>query len=193
MLIDWNEVLKNCPNITGVIHAGGHTGEEAVFYKDIPTKWIEADFSLYTKLNPNQLNFTKHWFAALDYKGSVILNVMEFKAANSILEPNPSIQKRKDINVVDRILVPADIISSIQEQGYNFLNLDIQGVELKALKGTDLSLIDYIYTEINDDEVYKECDKVWSLVEYLDKKGFKEICRKMTNKGWGDALFVKKQ
>jgi FkbM family methyltransferase len=42
---------------------------------------------------------------------------------------------------------------------YNFLNLDIQGVELKALKGMEeyLPNVDYIYTEVNSDYVYILC------------------------------------
>jgi hypothetical protein len=40
-----------------------------------------------------------------------------------------------------------------------FLNFDIQGAELKALKGMEeyLSNVDYLYTEIISDYVYKNC------------------------------------
>ena len=48
---------------------------------------------------------------------------------------------------------------------YNFLNLDIQGAELLALRGIEdnLKFIDYIYTEVNTGEVYKNCAKVYEI------------------------------
>ena len=41
----------------------------------------------------------------------------------------------------------------------NFLNLDIQGAELKALKSLQdyLHKVDYIYTEVNVDYLYVDC------------------------------------
>ena len=41
----------------------------------------------------------------------------------------------------------------------NFLNIDIQGAELLALKGMGslISYFDYIYLEVNKAHVYKKC------------------------------------
>ena len=77
----------------------------------------------------------------------------------------------------------------------NFLNLDIQGVELRALKslGNYLKHIDYIYTEINTEDVYLNCDKINNIDEYLKKYNFKRVETKMYKQcGWGDAFYIKK-
>ncbi len=46
-----------------------------------------------------------------------------------------------------------DILPKYEDIHFNFLNLDIQGAELKALKsmGDYLNNVDYIYTEVNSD------------------------------------------
>jgi hypothetical protein len=87
-----------------------------------------------------------------------------------------------------------DIIGSYDIE-YNFLNLDIQGVELKALKGMEdyLPKVDYIYTEVNSDYVYKNCGLVTEIDDYLKEFGLIRVetswagdCR------WGDAFYIRK-
>ena len=77
---------------------------------------------------------------------------------------------------------------------YNFVNLDIQGVELKALKGMGdyLKDVQYIYTEVNSDYVYKNCSIVGEIDDFLKQYGFSRVetswfrdCR------WGDAFYMK--
>ena len=78
----------------------------------------------------------------------------------------------------------------------NFLNLDIQGVELRALKSMEkyLQHVQYIYTEVNTEQVYKGCDLVGDIDLYLAKYGFARVCTSMCgNYGWGDAFYVKKK
>jgi len=74
-----------------------------------------------------------------------------------------------------------------------FINLDIQGVELRAIKGLGeyLSHIDYIYTEVNEDSVYENNDLLKDIDKYLLLKGFsrKETC--IINGNWGDALYTR--
>jgi FkbM family methyltransferase len=82
----------------------------------------------------------------------------------------------------------------IESNSIDFLNLDIQGVELKAIKGLGsyLDSIRYIYTEVNVGEVYKCNDRIEDLDEFLISKGFERIETKITPYEWGDALYTKK-
>ena len=45
---------------------------------------------------------------------------------------------------------------------YNFINIDVQGYELEVFKGSVefLKTIDYIMTEVNRDELYKNCPMI---------------------------------
>lgn len=75
----------------------------------------------------------------------------------------------------------------------NMLNLDIQGAELKALQGAEdvLGRIRYIYTEVNEKELYKGCALLPELDSFLAEHDFKRVETSMTPHGWGDALYVK--
>ena len=77
---------------------------------------------------------------------------------------------------------------------YNFLNLDIQGAELLALKGflKGLEKIEYVYTEVNSGEVYKDCAKIEELDFFLKEYNFERVETNMTQYEWGDAFYRKK-
>jgi hypothetical protein len=77
---------------------------------------------------------------------------------------------------------------------FNFLNFDIQGAELKALKGMESYLlnVDYIYTEVNTNQVYKGCAIINELDDYLQQFGFVRVETKMTSFEWGDAFYIRK-
>ena len=84
--------------------------------------------------------------------------------------------------------------NKINMSNVNFLNLDIQGVELRALKSMEkyLQNIDYIYTEVNIEEVYKGCDQMKDLTEYLSRLHFKLVDARIYKQfGWGDAFYMK--
>ena len=72
-----------------------------------------------------------------------------------------------------------DILPKYEDIHFNFLNLDIQGAELKALKsmGDYLNNVDYIYTEVNSDYVYEDCALITELDDYLSQ--FKKSRDKM--------------
>jgi hypothetical protein len=57
-----------------------------------------------------------------------------------------------------------------------------------------LPSIQYIYTEVNSDYVYKGCCLVTELDEYLAQFGFERVETSWYNDvaGWGDAFYVKK-
>ena len=75
----------------------------------------------------------------------------------------------------------------------NFLNIDIQGTELLALKGMSnlLEYFDYIYLEVNKEYVYKNCCLVDEIDDFLSNFGFNRIITGWTIHKRGDALYIK--
>ena len=75
-----------------------------------------------------------------------------------------------------------------------FLNVDLQGAELKALLGMGnlIHQFDHVYIEVNIRELYKGCPLVREIDEYLAKLGFVGKETKMMKQGWGDKYYQRK-
>jgi hypothetical protein len=104
------------------------------------------------------------------------------------------------INVINEEIVASRTLDDLFSNKYkikkfNFLNMDIQGAELLALRGAKniLKNIDAIYTEINFQELYEGCALAQDLDTFLKEYNFTRV-RTVTpeHPSWGDALYLKK-
>ena len=188
MLLSFTELRKRL-EIQGIIHVGAHTAEERRYYRPFPVKWVEANKQLFDALDKS---LDKHWFAATDYNGEAEFNIAQATACSSLLKPKDNLQWNGRAKIVEVVKVPAARLETIQEPGYNFLNMDIQGGELLCLKGTNLDLIDYVYAEVHDRETYAGCPRVSDIDEYLQGFGFERTETKWTANKWGDALYERR-
>ena len=85
--------------------------------------------------------------------------------------------------------------NNLDPSKFHFWNFDIQGAELKALKGGE-SAIKYaraLYLEVNTEEVYKGCAQLHELDAYLMERGFQRVMIHTVREGWGDALYLRVQ
>ena len=203
MLISFNELVllwRIKPN--GVLHVGAHEAEESAEYTKndwLPVVWVEAQPRLVEilkkKLDPtcNVVLAAAVW----DKSGLVRrLNVTTNSQSTSLLELGTHSEDYPQITVSDVIEVSTSRLDDLIEKGKfpNFINLDIQGVELQALHslGSSLREIDAIYTEVNKQEVYIGCAKYADMKKFLNTSGFEEAAiRWVPGKGWGDALFLR--
>jgi hypothetical protein len=127
----------------------------------------------------------------------IIFHVTNDSQCSSILDLEKCKNYYPHIVVIENRKQISKTIKDIYEEnklsGLNFWNLDIQGAELKALKGAGdiLKDVDAIYTEVNIEEIYKGCCMMPELDKYLQTFGFTRKMTSMTSKGWGDALYTK--
>lgn len=206
MLID----IKNLPitrTVKGVIHIGAHECEERQSYvdnfniTDNEIIWIDALKHKVIEIITMYPSIRIFNECISDTDGETI----EFKITNnyqssSILNLKEHLNKHPDIFEINRIQMKTKTIQTfyidnkLNFDDYNFMNLDIQGVELLALKGAGniLNHIDYIYLEVNLIELYENCALLSDIDEYLSKFGFKMEKCFITEHGWGDAFYVKK-
>lgn len=189
----------------GAIHVGAHEGEEREFYKDFTkTIWFEPDNSTFIKLfnnlknYPNQVPF--HWGIHDELKFAELNIASNDGQSSSILELGLHSTYHPNVKYVGKKKVPLIRLDEFFKMGireikdFNFLNIDVQGVELNVIKslGAMIMELDYIYTEVNDQELYKGCCLVEDLDLYLDECGFIRTQTVWTKNHWGDALYVKK-
>lgn len=205
MLLDLSELVVHYNlKITGVLHCGAHLGEEAVLYHGLGVEnvwWIEANPFVIPKLEERLGRYPTHKVinALLMDKDheKVPFNITNYDGmSSSIFEFGQlHLDSSPDTKFVDRVELETRTIDSLvkehQIDGVNFLNMDLQGAELLALRGAMRTLlkIDYVYTEVNTDYVYQNCALVGELDEFLYQ--FTRVETGMTKARWGDALYIR--
>jgi FkbM family methyltransferase len=196
-----NHLMKAKPNT--ILHIGAHLAEEADWYVSEgwgmrETIWIEAQQGLanYLKktLNPK---FNKIICCTAWSESGVDLNFYETNngQSSSILPFSQHQVLYPNIFVERKISVQTKRIDEVIPNSFHpdFINIDVQGVELDVLHGCGelLTQTRYIYSEINKRELYQSCTLVKDLDKFLEQKHFKRIATKWyLNHGWGDALYV---
>lgn len=207
MLIDFRTLFPKYnikPN--GVLHVGANVGEEAPIYLELGIKrqsWIEANPEIYDKLVDNLRGNTEAQTANVCIS-DIANEYVKFHVANngsqssSILELGTHRTAHPEVHYVRDIDMKAVRIDMLREsflEGLDFLNIDLQGAELKALRsmGDMLHNFNWAYLEVNQAELYKGCPHVNDLDLFLNGFGFKRVETKWCgNTGWGDALYIKK-
>lgn len=188
--------------ISGILHIGAHECEELNDYEEyIPRNkilWIEAmkDKVILNKIRYENLMIEQAIVS--DCEENVKFNVSNNGQSSSFLEfgihklTYPNIDYIYSYN--EKTKTMNEILKNYSDFQFNFINLDIQGTELKALKGMDyyLKFVDYIYTEVNSCEVYKGCTIISDLDDYLNNYGFKRVKTSwVEDKTWGDAFYIR--
>lgn len=201
MLIDFNILKKYGITPNGVIHVGMHKAEEYPIYKDAGVQsiiFVEANRNLaHGWVNDDKYCYVVH-AAVSDIVEEVEFNITNNGESSSILKLGdhakiyPHIVNVETVKMrtttLDRVVEVVGIYSFL----WNILNLDIQGAELKAMKGfSRWESVEAVFTEVNYREMYKGCALEAEVTSFLNDKGFKKVEEVDTGCGWGDALYVK--
>ena len=203
MLIPLHDLVKKYNiNFKGILHVGAHECEEIKDYEC----YLPRSKVLWVEALPGKVDLCKHKYAGVLIENAVVSDVIEtvrFNVSNngqssSMLDFGLHATFHPQVHYVTCFEAETKLLKDIickYDISYNFLNLDIQGVELKALKGMAdyLNDVDYIYTEVNSDYVYKDCALVTEIDEYLLKFGLHRVETKWCGDfKWGDAFYIRK-
>lgn len=202
MLIPVTELIQDF-NVTptSILHVGAHLAEESSEYDknfNVPVLWIEAQSKLCLELRKTLNLKTNTVVEACVFEKDdelITFNVSSNSQSSSILEFGTHLDTYSNVKIAEKVTVKTKRLDTILagKEVPDFINLDIQGVELKALKslGGLISKVKIIYTEVNKWSVYDGCDKIEDIDHYLKQYGFKRISvRWVFRAGWGDALYV---
>jgi len=197
-------VKKYNLKINGVSHFGAHLGEEVSSYKALNIKNIhlfEPQSKIFNSLKKDFLD-DKDVFLYNFGLGEQNISMQMFIPENyemsaSLLEPKHHKTLYPDISFQGSEEVEIRIYDELKIEDVNFLNIDIQGYELLALKGSQEALrnkIDYIFIEVAMIDLYKNNALVGELDEFLEEFNFIRVETKWVNRFvlWGDALYIKK-
>ena len=198
MLINFNDLLLISSKVIGIIHIGAHNLEELPDYlKGNVSRviWIEANPSKYNLIEERLRKFDNMFlgkFAAGRKNDVNTLNLANNGQSSSLLEFGTHKKSYPDIDYVSKIKVKTKPLDDWLEENFknknqfNFINIDIQGYELEALKGmpNQLKIAEYVYLEVNFEEVYRGCSQLQDIDNFLFKFGFIRVGLRKTDKGW---------
>jgi len=197
--------FKECVPRKGILHIGAHECEElglyySIGYRDNNILWIEALPELVDKMKSiySGINIIQ---AVITDKDNQQVNFMITNniQSSSIFNLKTHLQEHPHVFEKERIMLKTTTLNSLYDRfdlpydTYDFINLDIQGAELKALQGATKILphIKAIYCEVNEKELYEGCGLLPDLDSFLETHDFKRVKTAMTEHGWGDALYLR--
>lgn len=223
MLIDLKTFLsQNGLTIDKVLHVGAHECEERTVYNSVGVSddnivWVDANSDLVSKMKetlpiPDRIhhlvvsdvdNEEVDFNITNNFQSSSILPLGTHKTSYphiSVVQQRKLLTSRLDTWInsnlkVREIFTPSEGSSAGKSPGgVSLINLDIQGVELRALKGLGsyLSSFKIIYTEVNTEHVYEGCDLLEDMDSYLEEQGFVRVEIRMEKQNWGDAIYLHK-
>lgn len=205
MLIPMETLLKNHRDmkIKGIIHIGAHECEELFAYNSvgIPNNriiWIEANPVIHQQQAASRPYLRLYQAAISDKEGETVSFIITNNGqSSSLLELEE--HKKEHPHVVESKRIPLQTTTMdrflqqhhIDMKHYNFLNIDIQGAELMALKGMQehLKHVDYLYLEVNIKHLYRNCALLAEMDDFLSLAGFRRYDTCLTQHGWGDAFY----
>lgn len=208
--VQWNafdliyEIHENYLSSTaGVLHIGGHWGQESSKYHSLGKKviWIEPLPDVYAKLLLNiSLYPEQKAICALlgnENKKNVLFYYADNNGASSSLfdfDTEANFGKLKMTNTIDLEMKRLDSVFAIEElKEFTHWVIDVQGAELMVLQGAG-KLIDScksLFIEISTRNVYIKGSK-WSEIKmFLNNSGFVQLWNPIIG-SHSDVLFVRK-
>jgi len=185
----------------GILHVGAHECEELQDYLN----YVPINKVLWVEALEDKVKFCKDKYPGVQIEHAVVSDIVEtvkFNRSNndqssSILELGLHKQYHSWVHYVSSTEVETQVLRDILPKydiEYNFLNLDIQGVELKALKGMEdyLNKVDYVYSEVNSDYVYENGALITEIDDYLKQFNLHRVETSWTECKWGDAFYIRK-
>lgn len=196
-------ITKYSINITGVVHIGGHFGEEYTTYKKHGIEnvvFIEPCGPAFKELqrqfgNTPGVTLINVACGSITGEATMYVETANQGQSNSLLRPANHMKHYPEIKFRDTELVQVRPLDALPlPQPFNMLNIDTQGSECQVLVGgrQTLSQIDYVYIEVNQDDanLYEGACGISELDAILYE--FDRVETSMTKQGWGDALYIRR-
>lgn len=203
MLLSFTGLRKKYKmDVKGIIHIGGHYGEEIDEYvrngiqEIVIFEPLSDSFDILCEnIQELNANIIAHQVALGPEETTATMYVSDNeKQSSSLLKPKVHITHHPHVKFPETEEVEVKVLDDFDYTRYNFINMDVQGYELEVLKGATETLkhVDYVYCEVNRDEVYEGNAYVEELDEFLSAYNMERVETSWEGQIWGDALYIKK-
>jgi FkbM family methyltransferase len=211
-LSDWHVTLKElCDRHRvrprGIIHIGAHYAEEREIYQSMGVEnvlWIEADPNNMPQLQANVASLPGHralqaCISKEDGKATPFFRTNNAGESSSMLPMGTHKEMFRDIHVTEQTTLQTVTFgklvrdAEINLDNYDFLVMDIQGAELMALQGFGdlLHRFNGAYLEVNVEPLYQGCALMNEIDEFFDAEGLTRRETLITQRQYGDALYLR--
>jgi len=196
-------VKKYNMDIKGIIHIGAHRGQEIEEYVDngvqdiIMFEPVSLNFNiLEQRMSDVNANITAYQVALGNEEKNVTMYLSDNDLiSSSVMKPKVHLQLHPGVGfpgveeVEMKRLDKKDIKALFKEVGEE----NFRGYELEVLKGgaETLKHVDYVYCEINRDELYEGNAFVEDLDKFLVDYNMERVETDWAGTLWGDALYVR--
>jgi FkbM family methyltransferase len=203
MLIPLNELIdKYHLKLNGALHLGSNEAQEAEMYDIVGISkmvFIEAIPDVCDKARKHVKNYNAKVIQAClsDHEEQVTFNIANNGAQSSSFlqlgeihrKQHPEVEYVSSLEMTTKRLDTLDI----DWEGLDYLVSDLQGVDLRAIRGMGDRLHQFkaATIEINNSYVYDECDLAGELDAYMLTYGFHRVETKWVGQ-WGDSCYIKK-
>lgn len=194
-----------CNDRKGIIHVGGHIGEEIPLYKElgfkkvltfeplsIPFSQIPTGDGIYNEQYAiGSENKEVEMFVANNYQSSSILQPVN----HLIFHPSIRFDQKEIVKVVSLDWYFKNNKHGLVADDFNVMVIDAQGYEGEVVAGAveTLNSMNVVYSEINAGELYKDCIHIFKLDEIFKTKY--SLVRKETlyneRTAEGEAIYIK--
>ena len=191
--------------VNDVCYIGANRGQEIpMFIKHFPNSKIhcfEPQKDSFKFLVERYQKFTNLFFynfalGSENKFSEMYINNNNENQSSSFLKPKEHLNLYQHVTFSKKEKIEIKKFCELEISNVNFLKIDVQGYELEVLKGFNrLIEIDYIFTEVNRDEMYEGNVLIKDLDKYLNKMDFIRVETKWWGKThpWGDAFYLKKK
>lgn len=204
MLLNFPQLIQKYKvKADACIHVGAHHAQE---HKD----YVNAGIKRFVYIEPcaAAFNVLKNKFGAHhhiqlfnvacgDAEGQQVMYTgsQNEGQSNSLLKMNKHLQIHPGITLTTTELVTVKKLDSLglAHKGYQLLVMDCQGYEGRVIKGglQTLKQMNYVYAEVNKDDVYEDCTKIGELDNLLSD--FERVeTGQWVGDMWSDAFYIRK-
>lgn len=204
--IPFDKIALYLPPNPTILEAGAHVGLDTL---KIAKRWPRAEIHAFEpipgvfkqlKLNTSAHKNIKNYQVAIGEKdgyAKIYVSSGESDGSSSLLKPKEHLSLHPEVSFSEPINVKVFTIDAWAKKHsvkkIDFMWLDLQGLELSALKGAKKALkkVSAIQAEVNLVEVYEGVPLYSDLKNWLKKQGFKVAFEAIDWDDGGNVLFVR--
>lgn len=193
--------------VRGIVHVGGHQGHQLrsyveyginniIYFEPVENNFYQLKKTISRIVTNQNIKIHKVALGNSQFDANMYIETDNKGMSCSILEPVEHLSQYPWIKFNERERVYVDLMDNydIPSMLFNMLVVDVQGYEIEVMRGATntLKAMDYVITEINRAELYRDCAKIEKLHDLMIAHDYQLVEYDWCDITWGDAFYAKR-